>query len=107
MAQLEAELSRFLEDSKKTQEAIAIEAGVSQASVSRASRVTGRTRHTKVLLKLCIYAKIDIEAPVVKARTAGRRALMTAVLEAWDGTEEHATGLVRVISEIRKLAHRT
>lgn len=101
--QLEMELSRFLETCGKPQEVIAQEAGVSQASVSRISSPSGRSRFTKVLLRLCKYANIEIQEPMEKPDPRNHPVLMAALQKAWDGTEEHAQGLARVISELGKL----
>lgn len=76
---------------------------MSQASVSRACRPRGRKRITKELLCLCNYAKIVTDAPVEKPGLGDHAVLMKALYEAWDGTQEHALGLARVICEVGKL----
>jgi predicted XRE-type DNA-binding protein len=100
---LEIELTRFIAESELSQEAIASAAGVSQASVSRASRPMGRKRTSKELIQLCKYAKITFVEPVSKPNPRDHEVLMGALVEAWDGTEEHALGLARVISEVGRL----
>lgn len=76
---------------------------MSQASVSRACRPQGRKRITKGLLRLCNYAKIMTDGPLEKPRLGEHAVLMKAIYEAWDGTQEHALGLARVICEVGKL----
>lgn len=101
--QLELELSHFLDGCEKSQQTIALEAGVSQASVSRACRPRGRKRITKELLQLCNYAKITTDESLEKTGLREHPVLVKAIYEAWDGTEEHALGLARVICEVGKL----
>lgn len=105
--QLELELSRFLNGCGKSQQFIALEAGVSQASVSRASRPQGRKRITKELIHLCNYAKIATDEPLEKPRPGDHAVLMKALYNAWDGTQEHALGLARVICEVGKLRQKS
>jgi len=102
---LEREVARFLENCVKPQGIIAKEAGISQASVSRASTPSGRTRYTRALFRLCNYANIPIYESEEKPDPRDHPVLMGAIQEAWDGTEEHAQGLARVISELGRLGH--
>jgi len=78
------------------QEAIAIKAGVSQATVSRMLRVAPKRRSEPQAL-LCKY--IHDEAAVLMAKEKGRE-VMEAFARIWDGTDEHASAVVKIINAL-------
>jgi len=58
---------------------------------------------SEALVLLCKYAKISTTTTIeVDPTTNGD--LMQAIRIAWDGTEEHATALARVIRELGRLS---
>jgi hypothetical protein len=105
LIQLEKEISGFLKERTGAQKVMAIEAGVSQATISRARIPSGRTRLTRQFQLLCKYANIQVYEAEEKPDPRNHPALMSALQKAWDGTEAHAQGLARVISELGQLGH--
>lgn len=84
-----------------TQAEIANAIGASQSQVSRV--LSGHIkRRTKLLEKLCIYAKKQMphtDGPDVRTNSE----LMSALTEVWDGTEDHAQALAQVIRSLAQL----
>lgn len=81
----------------ESQERIALEAGVSQAAVSRLMMACP-DRNGRAFKKLCIYANNLLEArqgtlplPIEEA------SLVSAIREVWNGTPEHAQALATMI----------
>lgn len=84
-----------------TQKQIAIAVGASQSQVSRI--LSGHIiRRTRLLETLCIYASSKLhfgKRPDVRRNTE----LMSALAEVWDGSDEHARALARVIRSLAEL----
>ncbi|NQD37783.1 hypothetical protein HPT27_12170 [Permianibacter sp. IMCC34836] len=73
---------------------IARETALTQSNVHRCLRGQPK-RVGKTLLALCIYAKID---PAMDKLTAANNAtLMHALEQVWDGSEQHARSLARLL----------
>src|SRR5262245_47683260 len=104
MRDIARELQKYLEACGRTQEEIAAAAGVNQSTVHRAMNGLGqRRRLSRALKRLCKYAQIETTKPI-DAEPARNAELMSAIKLAWDGTEEHATALARVIRELGRLS---
>ncbi len=86
-------LKEFMEANRLTQEAIANVAKVSQSSVSRALR-RNSVRHGKAGAKLFIYMQQHLSAGFV---SQGKGKVVEAFESIWDGSEEHATAIARII----------
>lgn len=83
----------FMEQNSYSQSRLAREAKVPQSTISRAlgSPVRlSRTHHA-----LCNFAGIDIQAS--QGRAGARESLVQAVLDVWDGTDEHAQSIARLL----------
>lgn len=76
-----------------SQSRLARETGVPQSTISRALRSPVRLSRTH--RQLCKFAGIDLH-PVTQ-RSTGRESLVQAVLDVWDGTDEHARSIVKLI----------
>lgn len=99
--QLALSLAPQFKSARLTQAEIASAIGASQSQVSRV--LSGHIKHhTKLLEKLCIYAKNQlpyIDKPDVRKNSE----LMSALAEVWDGTEAHAQALAQVIRSLARL----
>jgi len=100
------ELLRRLTDDSRSASEIARLSGVSQPTVSRLRTSNGRRiRRSASFNKLCSFYG-------VKAPPAGRHAaaynelLRNAIVEAWDGSEEHGRALLLVIKGLKELRER-
>jgi hypothetical protein len=100
------ELLRRLSDDSRSASEIARLSGVSQPTVSRLRTSNGRRiRRSASFNKLCSFYG-------VKAPAAGRHAaaynelLRNAIVEAWDGSEEHGRALLVVIKGLKELRER-
>lgn len=83
------------------QSVLASAIGASQSQVSRI--LSGRiVRHTKLLDRLCIYARRRLN---FGGRHDVRRnvELMSALTDVWDGSDEHAHALAQVIRSLAEL----
>lgn len=84
-----------MQDNGLSQRAIADAAGVSQATVSRAlARDT--QRHGRAVARLCKYMQQTLNAES-GTDTKGRRKVVDAFVAIWDGSEEHAIAIARII----------
>lgn len=73
---------------------IARETGLTQSNVHRC--LCGRPKRvSKTLLALCNYAKISPE--IDKPAAASNATLMDAIEQVWDGSEQHARSLARLL----------
>ncbi|QCP52063.1 helix-turn-helix transcriptional regulator [Trinickia violacea] len=98
-------LRRLMADSRSSSE-IARLSGVSQPTVSRLRLSSGhRMRRSASFNKLCSFYGVD-------ARLAGKRVggynelLRNAIVDAWDGSDEHGRALLRVIEGLKGLSGR-
>jgi hypothetical protein len=98
-------LRRLLADTRSSSE-IARLSGVSQPTVSRLRLSKGRrVRRSSSFNKLCSF--YGVELPL-----AGRRAgaynelLREAIVDAWDGSDEHGRALLVVIEGLKGLSSR-
>ncbi|WP_232077989.1 AsnC family protein [Burkholderia sp. THE68] len=88
-------------DSRSSSE-IARLAGVSQPTVSRLRLSDGiRVRRSAPFSKLCEF--YGIEYAPSRLRSAYNDLLRAAILESWDGTEEHGEALLVVIRGLKAL----
>jgi len=102
---VQALLSRLASDTRSSSE-IARLSGVSQPTVSRLRLSDGqRLRRSAPFNKLCSF--YDIE-PMLTARrdSAYNELLRDAIVEAWDGSEEHGRALLVVIKGLKEMSGR-
>ncbi len=91
------QIANFLEREGISQKALAELAGVHQATVSRALK-RRPTRHTAAYARLCTFMQQHA------ARTPhGADSVLDAVRETWDGSQEHAAALAKLILASREL----
>ncbi|CAG9234770.1 conserved hypothetical protein [Paraburkholderia tropica] len=96
-------LRRLTADSRSSSE-IARLSGVSQPTVSRLRASNGRRlRRSASFNKLCSFYGVK-----AAARQAGayNDLLRNAIVEAWDGSEEHGRALLVVINGLKELRER-
>jgi transcriptional regulator with XRE-family HTH domain len=98
------DLMRRLTADRRSSSEIARLSGVSQPTVSRLRLSNGRRmRGSKSFNKLCSFYGID-------ARVSGKRVgrynelLRDAIVDAWDGSEEHGRALLVVIEGLKGLS---
>lgn len=96
-------LSRLLADTRSSSE-IARLSGVSQPTVSRLRLSNGhRLRRSEPFNKLCSF--YGVESSPSERRSAGyNERLRDAIVDAWDGSEEHGRALLVVIEGLKGLA---
>ena len=99
------ELQKFLEEYQGTQQNLAIKAGVSQSTISRARAYRQRDRLSKGLLSLCNYAgiKTQITANALHRDPRENEVLIDALREVWDGSVKNAAALAKVIRSMKAL----
>lgn len=100
------ELLRQLADDSRSASEIARLAGVSQPTVSRLRASSGqRVRRSASFNKLCNF--YGVRAPAAaRPATAYNELLRNAIVEAWDGSEEHGRALLVVINGLKELRER-
>ncbi len=98
-------LTRLLDDPRSSSE-IARLSGVSQPTVSRLRLSNGRRlRKSASFNKLCSF--YGVGASPRTPRAAGyNEMLRNAIVEAWDGSEEHGRALLAVIQGLKELRAR-
>jgi len=97
-------LSRLAADRRSASE-IARLSGVSQPTVSRLRLSSGqRLRRSEPFNKLCSFYGIDASGAQRWPRTAYNELLRDAIVEAWDGSEEHGRALLVVINGLKELS---
>jgi hypothetical protein len=96
-------LRRLLADTRSSSE-IARLSGVSQPTVSRLRLSEGRrVRKSASFNKLCSFYGMDMRLRGVRA--AGYNELLrNAIVDAWDGSEEHGRALLVVIKGLKGLS---
>jgi len=96
-------LRRLMADTRSSSE-IARLSGVSQPTVSRLRLSEGRRiRKSASFNKLCSFYGVDM--PLRGARAAGYNDLLrNAIVDAWDGSEEHGRALLVVIKGLKGLS---
>ncbi len=95
-------LDKLREDPRSSSE-IARLCGVSQPTVSRLRLSDGqRLRRSEPFIKLCTF--YGMEAPASGMRTGSYdERLREAIVEAWDGSDEHGRALMVVIQGLKGL----
>ncbi|QGZ65889.1 XRE family transcriptional regulator [Paraburkholderia acidisoli] len=97
-------LRRLTADARSASE-IARLSGVSQPTVSRLRASSGRrVRRSASFNKLCIF--YNVRAPSSGRAAAYNDLLRNAIVEAWDGSEEHGRALLVVINGLKELRER-
>ncbi|WP_082855481.1 DNA-binding protein [Paraburkholderia phytofirmans] len=95
-------MSRLMADPRSANE-IARLAGVSQPTVSRFRLVKGRRiRGSASFNKLCSFYGVHGES-LGRRATAYNELLRDAIVDAWDGSEEHGQALLVVIEGLKGL----
>lgn len=99
----ESLISRYMVRARVSQQELAWLAGVSQATVSRALRTskTYRGRSQKKLVDFIQNQPEPVDAPGTYWIGAGH--IVGAFANVWDGTEEHAIALARIIRACKDL----
>src|SRR6266508_1798041 len=100
LALIAQDLNRYTRDRRITQAMLAARVGVSQSHVSRL--LNGKARRlSRCVLIVCRYADIPVyETKVVDPRK--NRILIEALRKVWDGTDEHARSIARVIASLER-----
>lgn len=93
--QIVSELLRFFAASGlDTSAAIARQTGINQSQVHR--NLFGKPKRiTETHRRLCKYAKIDVEVCAADPRSSA--ILMGALASVWDGSDDHARRLARLL----------
>ena len=94
------ELWLFMRDRHLSQTTIAKAAKISQSSVSRALKGQS-TRHGGAVAKLFIYMQKELRAEVLEGK--GKEKVVKAFESIWDGSEEHASAIAKIINASREL----
>ncbi len=77
--------------------------GIDQSQVSKI--LSGKSRRiSKNVIKVCKYAKIDIDSD---DKLNVSEPLMSAVLNAWDGSQESERLIIDILNNIGRLSTRT
>ncbi|MDN7902561.1 helix-turn-helix transcriptional regulator [Burkholderia diffusa] len=93
-------LRRLMADTRSSSE-IARLSGVSQPTVSRLRLSNGhRLRRSAPFNKLCSFYGVDTGGP---ARRRYNDLLRDAIVDAWDGSDEHGRALLVVIQGLKDL----
>ncbi|KAF1026741.1 MAG: hypothetical protein GAK40_01198 [Burkholderia plantarii] len=99
---VQALLDRLRSDPRSSSE-IARLCGISQPTVSRLRLSEGyRLRRSDPFIKLCNFYGIDIPSASHRAADYDQR-LRDAIVEAWDGSDEHGRALMVVIQGLKGL----
>jgi len=91
-------LRSFMKANGLTQEQLALAAGVSQSTVCRAL-AGGQLRQGSAKSRLFKYASIDDDLD-------GSRKVQQAFRSIWDGSDEHAAAVARIIESLEGLQPR-
>jgi len=94
MQQDSARLEAFLKDRNLTEHEVAVMAGVSQSTVSRARHVSAQ-RSGRARKRLFIFLENELSGNVTAG--SGRDQVLNAFDGIWDGSEIHATAVAKVI----------
>lgn len=88
-----AQLREFMQENSYSESQFSRESGVPQSTLHRALR--NPQRLTKTHVRLCKFAGIALrlDQPIRPRHNK----LVDAVMEVWDGTEEHAESIVRLL----------
>jgi hypothetical protein len=98
-------LRRLLADTRSSSE-IARLSGVSQPTVSRLRLSDGRrVRRSGSFNKLCSFYNVEARRPGLHG-TRYNELLRNAIVDAWDGSEEHGAALLVVIKGLKGLSSR-
>jgi transcriptional regulator with XRE-family HTH domain len=99
MQEASALLEAFMKATGLKQQEIAVRAGVSQSTVSR-MRKGGAKRGSDPQNRICTY--IQKEGTALMANKE-RTLLLEAFNRIWDGSEEHAVAVVKIIDALQGL----
>ncbi len=103
---VQALLSRLLADTRSSSE-IARLSGVSQPTVSRLRLSNGRRlRRSASFNKLCSFYGVEPRQrrPTGRLAASYNELLRDAIVDAWDGSEEHGRALLGVIEGLKALS---
>ncbi|UCU94928.1 helix-turn-helix domain-containing protein [Hydrogenophaga taeniospiralis] len=87
------QLRKFMHENSYSESRLSREAGVAQSTLHRALR--NPQRLTKTHIRLCKFAGIALSQD--ESAKPRHDELMKAVMEVWDGTDEHALSIVRLL----------
>ncbi|MDP3817578.1 MAG: hypothetical protein Q8Q57_01120 [Methylotenera sp.] len=94
-------LQKKVVQDKRTATLIAAEAKVSQPTVSRIkSGKSTRVRETDAFSKLCKFYHIPISIEL-QSNVVNNKLIQDAINTVWDGSDEHAEALAKVILSLR------
>jgi transcriptional regulator with XRE-family HTH domain len=94
-------LKAYMEERHLGQVELAREAGVSQSTVSRA--LSGAPlKHGRARSKLFTYAQLEDPNQQMPPKKGPQR-VMTAFKRIWDGTEDHANAVAKIIDALEDL----
>lgn len=97
------QFKKYLDDNDLTQQAVANATNIDQSYISRIRN--GRfKRVTEKVKKVCDYASIDLNLHKNEINPAENSCLMEAISEVWDGTNEKAKALAKVIRSLKDLS---
>ncbi|MBP0591946.1 helix-turn-helix transcriptional regulator [Paraburkholderia sp. LEh10] len=97
-------LRRLMADTRSSSE-IARLSGVSQPTVSRLRLSKGRrVRRSASFNKLCSFYGMEARRPGGRAAAGYNELLRNAIVDAWDGSEEHGRALLVVIKGLKGLS---
>jgi len=97
-------LSRLSADTRSSSE-IARLSGVSQPTVSRLRLSSGqRLRRSAPFNKLCSFYGVESPGAGRRVHAAYNELLRNAIVEAWDGSEEHGRALLVVIKGLKEMS---
>ena len=96
-----AELSDYMAKNGLSQAALAKQAHVSQATVSRALQRFPK-KHSEAICRLCNYAGIELSNDKLSTGL-GIKSVLTAFENIWDGSDAHAEAIARIIAASRGL----
>jgi transcriptional regulator with XRE-family HTH domain len=92
-------VKRLLQQEQLTQTELASKAGVHQSTVSRVTKMKKVARQGKAKARLIDYAQNALSGDLAK----GEEKILTAFKSIWDGSEEHAAAIARVIGATAEL----
>jgi transcriptional regulator with XRE-family HTH domain len=102
MQDFSRELRKFMDSKSLSQAELANAAGVNQGTVSRALR-RKPAKHSEAVMKLCRYAGINFES---SSQSTTPDSVKEAFERVWDGTNEHALAITRIIEATHGLRPR-
>ena len=101
--QIAKRLNEYLEENKITEQIVAKATNTDQSHVSRIRNGKFK-RITEKVKRVCSYASIELNLNEEKNDPAKNIYLMEAISEVWDGTNEKAKALARIIRSLKGLS---